>query len=215
VSDRPGRRLLVLGAGGHARAVADLAVACGRRIAGFLGARGAPETADVVGSDDDLARLFGERRFDEAIVGVGNTALARRAELFARLRELGVSTPTLVHPSAVVSPSATVGPGSVLFPLVVVGADVSVGENAVIYSKSVVEHGCRIGDHAFLAPGVILCGDVCVESGAFIGAGAVVVPGVVIGKEAVVFAATRVAHDVSAGMKISGVGGPIGRRVGP
>jgi sugar O-acyltransferase (sialic acid O-acetyltransferase NeuD family) len=201
----------VLGAGGHARAVADLAVACAWSIAGFLGARGAQTTAGVVGIDDDLARLFVERRFDDAVVGVGNTALARRAELFARLREYAVSTPTLVHPSAVVSPSATIGPGSVLFPHVVIGADVCVGENAVIYSGSVVEHGCRIGDHAFLAPGAILCGDACVEVGAFVGAGAVVVPGVVIGKDAVVSAAARVTHDVAAGTKLSGVGGSVGR----
>ncbi len=211
MSDGPGRRLLVLGAGGHARAVADLAAACGRSIAGFVGARGAPAAADVIGSDDDLARLFAEQRFDEAIVGVGNTTLARRPELFARLRELGVPTLKLVHPSAVVSRSATIGLGSALFPLVVVGADASVGENAVIYSGSVLEHGCRIGDHAYLAPGVILCGDVCVEAGAFVGAGAVVVPGVVIGKDAVVSAAARVTHDVAAGTKLSGVGGSTGR----
>jgi len=202
VSDGTG--LLVLGAGGHAKAVADLAVACGRSIAGFLGARGMAATAGVIGSDEDLPRLFAERRFDDAIVGVGNTVLARRPELFARLRELGVSTPTLAHPSAVVSPSATIGLGSVLFPHVVVGADALVGENAVIYSGSVLEHGCRIGDHAYLAPGVILCGDVCVEAGAFVGAGAIVVPGVVIGKDAVVAAGVRVARDVPAGGRVSG-----------
>ena len=199
-----GTGLLVLGAGGHAKAVADLAVACGRSIAGFLGARGMAATAGVIGSDEDLPRLFAERRFDDAIVGVGNTALARRPELFARLRELGVSTPTLAHPSAVVSPSATIGLGSVLFPHVVVGADALVGENAVIYSGSVLEHSCRIGDHAYLAPGVILCGDVCVEAGAFVGAGAIVVPGVVIGKDAVVAAGVRVARDVPAGGRVSG-----------
>jgi sugar O-acyltransferase (sialic acid O-acetyltransferase NeuD family) len=204
VSGGSGRRLLVLGAGGHAKAVADLAVACGRTVAGFLGARGASATAGVVGSDEDLARLFAERRFDDAIVGIGNTALGRRPELFARLRELGVTTPTLVHPSAVISSSATIGLGSVLFPHVVVGAAASVGENAVIYSGSVLEHGCRIGDHAYLSPGVILCGDVCVEAGAFVGAGAIVVPGVVIGKDAVVAAGARVARDVPAGGRVSG-----------
>ena len=210
MSGGTGRRLLVLGAGGHARAVADLAVACGRSIAGFLGARGAPATAGVIGSDDDLVRLCAERRFDEAIVGVGNTALARRPELFARLRELGVPTPKLVHPSAVISPSATIGLGSALFPHAVVGAEASVGENAVIYSGSVIEHGCRVGDHAYLAPGVILCGDVCVEAGAFVGAGAIVVPGVVIGKEAVVSAGARVARDVPAGGRVAGSGAPAG-----
>jgi sugar O-acyltransferase (sialic acid O-acetyltransferase NeuD family) len=205
VSPDAARRLLVLGAGGHARAVADLAEACGWRLAGFLGAHGAPITGGVIGSDDDLATLRAEGRFDGAIVGVGNTALARRPALFARLRELGVATPSLVHPTATVSPSARIGDGCVVFPHTVVGADTAVGEDAVIYSGSVLEHGCRIADHAYLAPGVILCGNVRVEAGAFVGAGAIVVPGVVIGKGAVVYAGARVVRDVSAGGTYSAV----------
>src|SRR5919204_2055177 len=133
------RRLLILGAGAHARAVADVALACGWSGAGFVAAAGAPVNAPgVVGSDDDLPRLVASRRFDGAVIGVGNAALARRPTLFARLREARIATPSLVHPSAVVSPSARVGAGSVVFPQVSVGADVAVGENAVIYSGSVV-----------------------------------------------------------------------------
>ncbi len=196
------RRLLVLGAGAHARAVADVALACGWTGAGFVAAAGAPVTAPgVVGSDDDLPRLVASRSFDGAVVGVGNAVLARRPTLFARLRELRVPTPSLVHPSAAVSASARIGPGSVVFPHVTVGADVVVGEDAVLYSGSVVEHDCRVGDHAYLAPGVILCGNVRVETGAFVGAGAIVVPGVVIGKEASVPAGARVAADVAARTK--------------
>ena len=204
-------RLLIVGAGGHARAVADLAEACGWSIGGFVGASGAPATAEVIGSDDDLATLVTKRRFAGAIVGVGNTALARRPVLFARLRELGVATPSLVHPSATVSPSATIGGGTVVFPHVVVGAKAVVGEDAVIYSGSVLEHGCRIGDHVYLAPGVILCGDVCVEADAFLGAGAIVVPGVVVGKGAVVAAGARIAGNVTAGLKVSGAPVPTAR----
>jgi sugar O-acyltransferase (sialic acid O-acetyltransferase NeuD family) len=199
------RRLLVIGAGAHARAVADVALACGWGGAGFVAAPGAPVSAPgVVGSDDDLPRLVASRTFDGAVVGVGNAVLARRPTLFARLRELRIATPSLVHPSAVVSPSARIGGGSVVFPQVTVGADVLVGEDAVLYSGSIVEHDCRIGDHAYLAPGVILCGNVRVDSGAFLGAGAIVVPGVVIGKEASVPAGARVAGDVAARTKLVG-----------
>jgi UDP-perosamine 4-acetyltransferase len=198
------RRLLIVGAGAHARAVADVALACGWMLGGFVGAPGASTTAaGVVGSDDDLPRLLASGRFEGAVVGVGNTALPRRPALFARLRELRVATPALVHPSAVVSPSARIGGGSVVFPQVTVGADVIVGEDAVLYSSAVVEHDCRIGDHAYLAPGVIVCGSVRVETGAFLGAGAIVVPGVVIGKEASVPAGARVAGDVAARTKFS------------
>ena len=198
------RRLLIVGAGAHARAVADVARACGWSNAGFVGAAGALDgAAGVVGSDDDLPRLAASRRFDGAIVGVGNAALARRPTLFARLGALRIETPSLVHPSAVVSSSARIGAGSVVFPHVTIGADVVVGEDAVLYSGSIVEHDCRIGDHAYLAPGVILCGNVRVEHGAFLGAGAIVVPGVVIGKEATVPAGARVAADVAARTKFA------------
>jgi UDP-perosamine 4-acetyltransferase len=195
------RRLLILGAGGHGRAVADRALACGFTVAGFTEPGGAGR--DVVGTDDDLPGLAARLRLDGGVVGVGNTALARRPELFARLRQLGVPTPRLVHPGAVVSPSARIGDGTVVFPHVVVGADCVVGMNVVIYSGSVIEHDCRIEDHAYLSPGAILCGEVQVHERAFIGAGAVAVPGAVIGREASVDALVRVAGSLAPGMRLS------------
>lgn len=194
-------RLLILGAGGHGRAVADLARACGFTIAGFTepGGRG----RDVVGTDDDLLALTQRLSLDGAVVGVGNTALARRAALFGRLRERGLATPRLVHPSAIVSPSATVGEGTVVLPNAVVGADCVVGSNVVIYSGCVLEHDCRIEDHAYLAPGAILCGEVRVEEGAFVGAGAVAVPGATIGKGATVDALARVVGALAPGMRLT------------
>jgi UDP-perosamine 4-acetyltransferase len=192
VTARAGRRLLIVGAGAHARAVADVARACGWSVIGFLGARAVRAGTDVIGSDDDLQTLAEARRFDAATVGVGNTALGRRPKLFARLSDLRLAAPALVHPSAVISPSVTIGDGSVVFPLVVAGADAIIGENVVLYSGTIVEHDCRIADHAYLSPGVVLCGNVRVETGAFVGAGAIAVPGVTIPKDAVVPAGARV-----------------------
>jgi len=190
-------RLLILGAGGHARAVADLAVECGWTVAGFTERPGATGPA-VVGDDADLPRLLASGGFDGAIVGVGNTALERRAELFRSLKEAGATVPTLVHPRAAVSRSCRIGEGSVVFPGVVLGSHVRVGINAVVYSGVVAEHDCAIADHAYLSPGVILCGGVTVQAGAFIGAGAVVVPGVTLEEGTRVRAGAVVSADVLA-----------------
>ena len=182
-------RLLILGAGGHGRAVADLAAECGFTVAGFTDRAPGP---DVVGGDDAVAALARDGKIDGTVVGVGNTALERRAELFAMLRSLRVNTPTLVHPRASVSRSCRLGEGVVAFPNVVLGAGVFVGDNVVLYSGVIVEHDSRVAEHAYLSPGVILAGSVTIEAGAFLGMGALVVPGVTVKKGARVKAGTVV-----------------------
>jgi sugar O-acyltransferase (sialic acid O-acetyltransferase NeuD family) len=204
MSAMPGR-LLVLGAGGHGRALADLASACGWTVAGFTDPAGAAAGEGVLGTDAAVEALLREHRLDGALVGVGNTALARRAELYELLCRLGAARPALVHPRATVSPAATLAPGAAVFAGCVLGTGVRVGENAVLYSGAIAEHGCRIGDHAYLSPGVVLSGDVAIERGAFLGAGAVVVPGVTIGVGAVVGAGAVVTGDVAAGLRVAGV----------
>jgi sugar O-acyltransferase (sialic acid O-acetyltransferase NeuD family) len=196
-------RLLILGAGGHARAVADLAQECGWAVVGFTDRSAAG--ARVLGDDGVLPALVRDGRIDAAVVGVGNTALGRRAELFRLIADARVATPALVHPRAVVSSSARIGEGATVFAGAVLGAGVEVGANAVIYSGSVAEHGCRIGEHAYLAPGVILSGEVAVGAGAFLGAGAVVLPGLSVGAGAAVAAGAVVVADVPAGATAVGV----------
>ena len=200
-------RLLILGAGGHGRAVADLARACGFTVAGFTdrsstaGSLGNP----VLGTDAQLAALIRPLQIDGGVVGVGNTALIRRAQLYDVLVAAGVPQPALVHPRAIASPSAEVGPGSVVFAGSVLGTGVRIGANAVLYSGVVVEHECAIADHGYLSPGVVLSGQVTVEAGAFLGAGAVVLPGLRIGARAVVAAGAVVTADVPAGQTVMGV----------
>ncbi|HUP35109.1 MAG TPA: NeuD/PglB/VioB family sugar acetyltransferase [Candidatus Limnocylindria bacterium] len=200
-------RLLILGAGGHGRAVADLARACGFTVAGFTdrsSSGGTPGTP-VLGTDAELAALIRAQLIDGGVVGVGNTALARRAQLYDVLVAARVAQPPLVHPRAAASASAAVGPASVVFAGSVLGSEVRIGVNAVLYSGVVVEHECVIGDHAYLSPGVILSGQVRVEAGAFLGAGAVVLPGLRIGAGAVVAAGAVVTADVAPGQTVMGV----------
>lgn len=207
VSPGSARRLLILGAGGHGRAVADLAHACGFTVAGFTdrsstaGGPGGP----VLGTDAELAVLIRAQRIGGGVVGVGNTALVRRAQLYEVLVAARVPRPALVHPRAIASPSAEVGPGSVVFAGSVLGSGVRIGVNAVLYSGVVVEHECVIGDHAYLSPGVVLSGQVTVEASAFLGAGAVVLPGLRIGAGAVVAAGAVVTADVAPGQTVMGV----------
>lgn len=200
------RRVVVLGAGAHARAVAEVARAAGWTVAGFTDLAVDPSRPEVLGRDDDVPRLARRHRLDGVLVGVGNTALGRRAELFQAFRTLAARP--LVHPRAVVARSASLEAGTV----VVGGAAVTVGGNVVLYSGAVVEHDSRLGPHVYVSPGVVLAGAVTVEEGAFLGAGAVAIPGVRIGAGAIVAAGAVVVADVAAGATVLGV--PARARVG-
>jgi sugar O-acyltransferase (sialic acid O-acetyltransferase NeuD family) len=194
-------QLLILGAGGHGRAVADLAVECGWGVAGFTDHTLGP---GVLGKDDDIGDLIRAGKADAALVGLGNTALGRRSALFDLLRAVGATIPTLVHPRASVSRTCRLGAGTVVFAGVVLGAAVDVGDNVVLYSNAVAEHDCRIAAHAYVSPGVILTGAVTVEESAFIGAGAVLLPGITVGARAIVAAGAVVTGGVQAGVTVLG-----------
>ena len=196
------KRLLILGAGGHGRAVADLAVECGWTVAGFTDRSPGPS---VLGRDEDLTALAAAGAMDAAVVGIGNAALDRRAALFQLLKASGIVVATLVHPRAVLSRTCHLGEGVVVFAGGVLGSSVEVGDNAVIYSGVIAEHDCRVGAHAYLSPGVVLCGGVTIEAGGFLGARATVLPNLTVGKEAEVAAGAVVISDVPAGETVMGV----------
>lgn len=197
-------KLLLLGAGGHAKAVIEVARARGIEIVGLVaeapvGAR--VMDVAVIGTDGDLVRLHADG-IEAAFVAVGDNAVRQR--LVRHLRALGFTVPAIVHPSAVISPSAAIGDGVVVMPLAFVGAESQIGEAAILNSAAIVEHDGRIASAAHIAPGAVLAGDVVVGERTLVGVGAVVRPGVRIGADAVIGAGAAVVADVAAGARVAG-----------
>ncbi len=202
-------RLVIMGAGAHGQAIADLAAEDGTHAAvAFTDADPALKGQTRLGLPvwgDDATGLAAIRagRCDGFLVGLGNTSMTGRRRLFEL--GLGAAAPSLAHPRAVVARSAALGAGSVVFGGAVLAARVQVGRNVVVYSGAIVEHDSRLADHAYLGPGVVLSGGVIVAEGAFLGAGAVVLPGIHIGADARVAAGAVVTEPVAPGATVAGV----------
>ena len=198
------RNLVIWGAGGHAKVVADIIGLRGEFvIAGFLDDIASASTpAKFLGAPlycglDALDRLH-STDVRCLILAFGDcSARLTRAEI-ARAR--GWCFPTAVHPSAVIAKSAEIGAGTVVAAGAVVNPEVRVGEHVIVNTAASVDHECVIGDAAHIGPGARLAGRVSVGRAAMIGIGATVLPRVTIGAEAQIGAGSLVRHDVPDGM---------------
>lgn len=191
------RHLLIIGGGGHARVVIDVARAAGFEPIGALDPGGLGSICNgvqVIGGDE-LAQSMFEQGVRNAVVAIGDNWL--RMKIGARLRGIGFALPLLAHPSAILSPSATIGAGTVIMPLAVVNASATIGHMVIINSGAVVEHDCNIGDGAHIAPGCRLGGAVLVGTGTLIGIGSVVRPEAEIGDFSIIGAGSTVIRDIA------------------
>ena len=167
--------LLIYGASGHGKVIADAARANGWEVVGFcdddpskLGTF-VGDTPIIASNAEDACRLARERS-SLLIVGIGDNA-ARRA-LYRTIKQFGGRFATIIHPHATLAPNSTLGEGSVVFAGVVVNADARIGCNVILNTSATVDHDCQIGDHAHISPGAHVGGAVEIGEGAWVGIGA-------------------------------------------
>jgi UDP-N-acetylbacillosamine N-acetyltransferase len=158
--------LLILGAGGHGKVVAEIAEDIGYDKIAFLD----DNSSEAIGKIDDFSKFKG--LYENAFVGIGNNRL--RGEWINKLQECGYTVPTLIHPSAYVSRTATVGIGTVVEPKAVVNANSCIGDGCIISVGAIVDHDVEIGEYCHINAGAIVKAGGTIESFRKLEAGEVV-----------------------------------------
>jgi len=204
-------RLLILGAGGHGKVVAETAFLSNQfsKIS-FLddqinGADFLPShlNSSIIGSFSDCHLPEIRHEFSSAIVAIGDPA--SRLLWSSLLVEAGYALPALIHPSAIISPSAQLDNGVVVFAHVVVQASCSIGFGAILNTGCSVDHDSDIADGVHLCPGSRLAGEVKVGERSWIGIGASVIQQVRIGSDVTVGAGAAVVRDIPNKVTVVGV----------
>jgi sugar O-acyltransferase (sialic acid O-acetyltransferase NeuD family) len=189
-------QVVILGAGGHGRAVCEAARDAGFAPRGFLDARAPlPPMLGLPVLGDEAAHDGGP-----LLIALGQNRL--RLDAAARL---ACPLPVLLHPSVVRARSAEIAEGAVVMPRAVLGALARIGRLALVNTGAIIEHDVVLEEGAHVGPGAVLCGGVRVGARAVIGAGVVVAPNIVIGADAVVGAGGAVLADLPAGAVVAGV----------
>jgi len=199
-------QVVILGAGGHGRVVAEAALMAGFHLLGFIDEDPAllsttPLGLPVLGITSAIeSRLIA---CDGVLLGVGRNNI--RTDLLRRFGLSGHRLPTVIHPRAWVSPTATLGAATVVMANATVQTGCRIGAAVIINTNASVDHGSALGDGAHVAPGAHLAGNVCVGEGSHIGIGATVVAGIRLTAGCLIAAGAVVVRDVLDGQRVAGV----------
>lgn len=192
--------IILIGAGGHARACIDVVELSGKfKVVGLVEKNEVNNQDNlgypIIGTDDDLKEIH--QKYNNALITVGQIKSAEtRIKLFLLLKEMEYTLPVIVSPRAYLSKRAQIGDGTIVMHDVIVNANVKIGKNCIINNKALIEHDAVIGDHCHIATGAIVNGEVAVGSQSFIGSGVVTKQTISIGKNCIIDAGCVIKKDV-------------------
>ena len=194
------KKLIVIGDGGHARAIVDVALSTGEfEILAVVGRDETNQKAwqqfgiDWV-NEDEIQKYANSSAF--GIVGLGQIKDPEpRIKAYELLENLGVELATLVSPKAYVSKTSIIGKGTAVMHGAVVNAHAQIGVNTIINSMALLEHDATVGNHSHISTGAIVNGESRVGDKSFIGSGAVLKQGISVGSSCIVPMGSLVVSD--------------------
>ncbi len=198
------KSLAILGASGHGKVVADVALCAGcSEITFFDDAFPAVRSNgrwSVVG--DTRALLERSPEFDAVIVAIGVNST--RLKVQRKLANAGLKFIALIHPHAVLADGVKVGDGTVVMAGAIINTDSVIDEACIVNTSAIIDHDCNIAAGAHISPGAALAGGVSVGSESWVGIGACVKQLVKIGASVVVGAGSVVLRDIPEGETVVG-----------
>lgn len=184
------RQVIIVGAGGHAKVVADIVRASGNEVIGFLDDKDPSELPGftILGKVSEISRF--SERYDFAS-GIGNNETRQRI-----MEAFPVNWLTVIHPSVIIAPDVQIDAGTVVMANAVVNTGSRIGRGVIINTAATVDHDCVLEDYVHISPGAHLAGTVFVGSGTWVGIGGVVSNNLSICSGCVIGAGAVVVRDI-------------------
>lgn len=207
-------KLLILGAGGHGKVVAETALLMNQwsEIA-FLDDKDNLETVvgiSIVGKLNEYKKFIGKYNF--AFVALGNNKL--RIEWIEKLTQLGFQVPVIIHPFSSISPTVNLCKGTIIMAGVVINADTCIGIGCIINTSASIDHDCVVNIGAHISPGANIGGTVNIGAYTWVCIGSVVVNNIEIGREVIIAAGSTVTKSVPDSVMVAGVPASIKKKLG-
>lgn len=167
--------LWVLGFGGHARSVADIALSCGIEKLVFLDIN-AREGEQFLGFDVLVRPPETLPAGWVVFPAAGDNR--KRQEQCLDAQRMGWPLATLVAPTASIGVGSALQPGTLVAHHAHIGPMAKVGHGCIINTGAVIEHEAQIGDYCHISVNSTVAGRSHIGHTSFIGAAATIIDGI-------------------------------------
>lgn len=177
--------LVIIGSGGHAKSVANVAKSCGYKVLAFVDDKNAGTNLlaiPIINSNETIKKYSDQNFF----IAIGNNATRKLVSKEYKSKLPQANFPSLIHKSSVIGIDCEIDEGTILMAFSHVGPASKIGKFCIINTSSSIDHDCNIRDFTSIAPGVVTGGNVNVGSQSALGIGAVIKHGIDIGNNTVV-----------------------------
>ena len=190
------KEVIIIGAGGHGKVIADIVEKAGDKVLGFLDDNVKIGTKvisnyTVLGKISECKNLQAEKRNLYFIIAIGNNYT--RKNIYEKYT---LNYYTAIHPTSNIGLDVTIKEGTVVMANACINSNASIGKNCIINTDAIIEHDNYIRSYAHISPNATLCGTVKIGAFTHIGAGAVVNNNVEITEDCIIGAGTLVVKNI-------------------
>lgn len=199
-------KILVVGAGGHARVIVDILRQNDEyEVAGLIDSDASKSFwgIPVLGGDNDLTKICQMGEIKYAFVALGDGRL--REKVTKKVLSAGFKLVNVVSQNAIVSKHVQLKKGIAIMPGAVINADVKIENGCIINTNSSVDHEGYIGEYTHIAPGCAISGKVRIGKHCLLGTGSRVIDQVYIGDDTIVGAGAVVVRNLQGSCTAVGV----------
>lgn len=201
------KNIYIIGAGTYGEAMYELATLNGYKVKGYYDEDEKKINSLVMGVK--VIGKFSELKTEdivgnEYIVAIGNNKI--RNKIMTKINESGGFTPTLIHPTAVISESATIGKGVYIQANAYIWTKVNISDYCIISPNVVIAHHSSLGKACLVSTLTGVGASIVIEDNVFIGMGSTIMTGVsCIGENSVIGAGAVVIKDIEKNSVYAGV----------
>lgn len=190
------KKVVIIGAGGHAKVIADIIEKSGDEIVGFLDDNKKIGTTiineyKVIGDLNNRFTMAVTKENLEFIIAIGDNKKREEISHSPNLKFY-----TAIHPSAQIGLDVEIQEGTVIMANACINSSAKIGKHCIINTGAIIEHDNIIEDFVHISPNVALGGTVKIGKSTHVGIGSTIKNNITICENCKIGAGAVVVKDI-------------------